>query len=91
MVKNIYNFSAKWSTICNLFKPIFKKISQMVEFKKFNFEEKDIDNDIDLVDKFKLKYIPTVVVTDENNDLINSFCGSTCREELIDFLKQNID
>ena len=88
MIKYVYNFSATWSPVSKLFDPIFKSISLMDEFKNFIFEFKNVDEDLDLVDKFKLKYIPTIVVADENNNLINSFCGITCKNELIDFLKE---
>lgn len=61
----------------------------MTEFNEFKFEVKDIDDGehINLIDKYKLKYIPTIIVIDDNDNLLNSFIGNTCSEELIQFLK----
>lgn len=90
MIGKVINLIIKSSGICKIFAPTFKKISEMDEFNSIKFEVLETDDAIDIIDELQLKYVPTIIVYDENNNVLTTFCGATCSEELIEYLKNNL-
>ena len=91
----VYNFIlTKYSTLSIIFSQMFKKISDNEELKD-NFEFKTIDlDDVDntsYIDDFKLKYVPTIVVTDTNNNVMLQIVGVESVETITEQLKNLIN
>lgn len=93
---NIIKFSAQWCHPCKIMKPIFEEVSKEEQNKNFNFVEVDIEGediikpfDItpnDLCEKFKIRNIPTIVITDDNLNELNRFTGGMDKNKLMEFI-----
>lgn len=88
-VKKVIEFSASWCAPCRAYAPIYKKVSEMNEFKDITFESTNIDdgNDHDLeIGKYDIKSVPTTILLDENNEPIYKLMGSVPEKDLVDLI-----
>ena len=92
-MKKIIKISAEWCGPCKALAPIFHKISEMEEFKNVEFKEYDVDDEDgeEYVSKFSIRNIPTILILDENNELINKSVGALPENMLIKFLQENLN
>ena len=79
MSKGILYFSAPWCESCQKINPIMDiLISEGVNVKKVNS-----DYDINLVEKYNIKSVPTLVLTDlQGNELKRMSGGGKTRQQL---------
>lgn len=93
MIKKIVKFTAQWCGPCRAFTPIFEAVGKMEEFNNIEFKEIDVDGaegeDEDLAVKLKIRNIPTVVLLDENDNLVDKAVGALSRQEFIDFINKS--
>lgn len=89
MVAKCLKFGATWCAPCKALKPIFEKVSQMEEFKDIRFIEYDIEEEDseDLVIKYGIRSVPTVVLLDENDNVLKKSIGSIQEEAFIEIVK----
>lgn len=89
MSKKIIKFSASWCQPCKALAPKFEKISKMEEFKDFEFKTIDIEEDDDdnLVEKYQIRSVPTIVMVNEDNIVEKKIVGNVQESSLIDFIK----
>lgn len=97
---NIIKFSAQWCHPCKIMKPIFEEVSTEESCKDFNFVEVDIESeDIiksfnitpnDLCEKYKIRNIPTIIITDDNLNELNRFTGGMDKNKLLNFIHTTI-
>lgn len=92
-MKKIIKISAEWCGPCKALAPIFHKVSEMEEFKNVEFKEYDVDDEDgeEYVSKFSVRNIPTILILDENNELINKSVGALPENMLIKFLQENLN
>lgn len=101
MKKNvIMKFSASWCQPCKIMKPIFEEISKEEKYKQYNFIEIDIEDeniidhfDItpnDLCEKYKIRNIPTLIITDEKLNECGKLVGSANKTRIVDFIDNTI-
>ena len=93
MKYTVLNFIlTKYSTVSKIFCENFKEIANMEEFKDITFKTIDVEDldYADIVDELKLKFVPTVVIKDENNNTIETFIGAATKNEIINKLKELI-
>ena len=93
MEYTVLNFIlTKYSTVSKIFCENFKEIANMEEFKDITFKTIDVEDldYADIVDELKLKFVPTVVIKDENNNTIETFIGAATKNEIINKLKELI-
>lgn len=90
MKKKILKFSAVWCNPCNILKKTFEEVLKMEEFKNIEVIELDVDdvNNNELCFKHQVRSIPTLVMLDENDNVINKVMGAVPKNNLIDILKQ---
>ena len=90
MNKNIIKFSAQWCSPCRILKQTFDDILKMEEFKNIEVIELDVDdpNNNELCFKHQVRSIPTLVMLDENDNVLNKIMGAVPKNNLIDILKQ---
>lgn len=89
----VIKFSASWCGPCKIMSPIFNKIKEMEDFKNIEFIEMDIEDDdvFEFVNDFNIKSVPTIVVTNENNECIRKIIGTVKESDLIQFIKDCIN
>lgn len=92
MVTKCLKFGATWCAPCKALKPIFEKVSQMEEFKDIQFIEYDIEEEDseDLVIKYGIRSVPTVVLLDENDNVLKKSIGSIPEDTLIEIVKSEV-
>ena len=92
MVTKCLKFGATWCAPCKVLKPIFEKVSQMEEFKDIQFIEYDIEEEDseDLVIKYGIRSVPTVVLLDENDNVLKKSIGSIQEEAFIEIVKSEV-
>lgn len=89
MVAKCLKFGATWCSPCKALKPIFEKVSQMDEFKEIEFLEYDIEEEDaeELVIKYGIRSVPTVVLLDENDNVLKKSIGSIPENTLVEIVK----
>ena len=92
MVTKCLKFGATWCAPCKALKPNFEKVSQMEEFKDIQFIEYDIEEEDseDLVIKYGIRSVPTVVLLDENDNVLKKSIGSIPEDTLIEIVKSEV-
>lgn len=94
MVKKVLKFSALWCGPCRVFANTFKKVSEMEQYKDIEFKSIDIENDEDadlLVAKYQVKSIPTIILADENGDVIYKLMGNVPLKDFTDIIDKAIN
>lgn len=93
-MKKVIKFSAEYCAPCRAMAPIFDEISKDEKFSDAEFQTIDVttddDHEADLIAKFKIRAIPTVVITNENEDVICSQSGFQSRERLEEFITNGL-
>lgn len=82
--------SASWCGPCKALAPILEEISQMEEFKDIQFGEIDIEdpNNYEMSVKYQIRSVPTLLLMDEDGNLINKVIGLLPKNNLINVLKE---
>ena len=80
----LIKFQAEWCMPCQKQKQEFK--TNPIE--NTELVEVDVDNDVDdLCSKYKVMSIPTLILLDDNDNLIKKWVGFTSSETINDFIK----
>ena len=79
MSKGILYFSAPWCEPCKQLGPIINSlISEGINIKKVN-----TDYDVSLVEKYNIKNVPTLILTDlQGNEIKRTSNGNQTRQQL---------
>ena len=80
MNKLIY-ISATWCQPCRTFSPIMAKVAESgIPVQKF-----DADDDKEVVMKYGVRNIPTVLKVDASGNMVGKFIGVKTAQQVIDF------
>jgi len=94
MLKTVLDMKAQWCGPCRVFANTFKKVSEMEQYKDIEFKSIDIENDEDadlLVAKYQVKSIPTIILADENGDVIYKLMGNVPLKDFTDIIDKAIN
>ena len=80
-MKQILYFTGTWCQPCKNLGPIIDKLSSNINVNKI-----DVDNNKELVMKFNVKSIPTVILLENGNE-IRRFVGSKSENEVLTFIQ----
>lgn len=83
----VIKFYATWCQPCKKMTPIIEKLAE--EFKIAKFYEADVDEDTDLVHKFDIKSVPSVVFL-ENGKIFSKVIGVSLITPLRSILREMI-
>ena len=74
---------------CEKFKNMFERVKKLDKYKEITFETYDINDGkvgTKLVEKYQVHGIPTAILLDANNELIEKIIGSIEKEEFIELI-----
>lgn len=72
--------TAPWCANC-------KTLKSQLEARKLEFEEVDVDKDMDFARKIKARSLPTTVILDSGGNVIKTFTGLAVIDEIVEVLK----
>lgn len=78
-MKKLIFISANWCSACKNFKPTMDKISQTLPVEFY-----DADKDHEIVLKYKIRKIPTLILIQDNNE-VKQMVGNHPEEEVLNF------
>ena len=84
--KIVVDFTATWCGPCQRVKPIIKEISKGVEDSKLKVCMIDIDENSELVEKYDIKSVPTMILLLNNEQ--KGICNGTNKEKLLELFKK---
>ena len=69
----------------------FDKVKELQEFNDVEFNEYDVDDEssADLVQKFQIRNIPTIIICDENNEQLGKIVGVVNESLLVQAINDN--
>lgn len=82
-MKYLY-FSAPWCGPCRMLGPKMEQVAESVEVEKIN-----IDDNIELVKKFSIRNVPTVILVDSDENQIERFVGVNTIDFFLDKFKEH--
>lgn len=87
-MNTVYYFTADWCTPCEKVKPIVKELNR--EQSSVLFQTIDADDNIDLINKFNVRSIPTFILFQDGIEK-RRITGAKTREQLENFIKYEED
>ena len=86
-MKTIIKMSAPWCIPCQQLKPIFDDVANSLTDVKF--VEIDVEEHPDIASNYKVRGIPTVIVTDDNDEVLAMKTGFMTEEQLTKFIEES--
>ena len=88
MIKKIVDASASWCGPCRVFANTYKKVSEMEEYKDIEFKSIDIESDEGelYVEKYNIRSVPTILLLDENDNIIYKLSGNISLDDFVDMI-----
>ena len=83
-MKTVLKFSANFCIPCQQLKPIFDDVVKGIPDVKV--VEIDVEEHPDIASNYKVKSIPTVIVTDEQDNVLAMKSGMMTKEQLKDLI-----
>ena len=81
---NILYFTAEWCNPCQRTKPIAEELhSEGV----INFQFIDADSEVDMVNKFAIKSVPTYILIEDGKE-VKRMNGAKTREQFLEFISE---
>lgn len=68
----VKKFSAIWCGPCRMLAPVMNEIKG--KYPNVKFEEYDVDNEVDEVEKYRVTSVPTVII-ERDGQLLDRFTG----------------
>ena len=84
----IIDFFTTMCPSCQMLDPVFEKVSKVYE-DKLKFYKINIDQNIDIAEKYGIIYVPTLILF-KNGNIINRISGYLSEKELIKFIDRNM-
>lgn len=80
-MKKLIYVSSTWCGPCKTFSPIMGKVS----LSGIPVEKVDADSNSDVLTKYGVRNIPTVIKVDNNGNMLDKFVGVKSEQEVINF------
>jgi thioredoxin 1 len=87
MVKKIIKMSASWCMPCRVYSKTFNDVKNKDKYKNIVFEEIDVDENEEMVNKYKVRGVPTTIILGEEEKVLSIFSGNVPKN----FLEDKID
>ncbi len=79
----VYKFSAPWCGPCRQLNPIIKSLKD----DGYKIIDVNIDEEEEFSDKYNIKSVPTIMLTDDDGIEQRRLLGVKTKEEIINFIK----
>jgi thioredoxin 1 len=83
----VKRFSAEWCGPCRQLAPVMNEIKG--QFSNVKFEEIDVDTNPELVEKYNVISIPTVII-EKNGELFERFTGLSSKWAYINTINESL-
>ena len=80
----LVDFFATWCGPCAMVAPILKEIAE--ENSDIKVAKIDVDENMELAQKYKVSVIPTLMVF-KNGEVVKTSVGEQSKEQILDFIK----
>jgi len=84
-MKTVLKFSANFCLPCKQLKPIFDDVTK--DISDIKVIEIDVEEHPEIASKYKVRCVPTVIVTDENDNILAMKSGTMSKEQLTNLIK----
>lgn len=74
---------------CSKFKNMFERVKKLDKYKEITFETYDIEDGEEgtkLVGKYQVPGVPTAILLDDNDEVVDKIIGSIEKEEFIELI-----
>tara|TARA_B110001450_G_C17345227_1_gene369159 strand:+ start:24 stop:338 length:315 start_codon:yes stop_codon:yes gene_type:complete len=85
----LFYFTATWCGPCKRIKPLIEKLSEGLDGSTIIFYQVDIDLNDKLSEKYKIKSVPSFLLLNDKNELLDSCSGSDIKN-VHQLLKNNM-
>ena len=83
----LLKFGAEWCAPCK------SMDEQLKDFTACQIERHDVDSDniktLELIDKYKIRSVPTMILLDDNDNIIHIWTGSTPISQIIEEINKH--
>ena len=86
-MKTVLKFSANFCIPCQRLKPIFDDVVK--DIPDIKVVEIDVEEHPDIASNYKVRGVPCVIVTDENDNVLAMKTGMMTKEQLIQFINES--
>lgn len=80
MTVTILDFYADWCGPCKTQDPILEQVEEEADV---TVEKVNVDNDQETANQYQVRSLPTVVVLDEDEEIVDRFVGVTQKEDIL--------
>lgn len=89
-MKTVIKFGATWCSPCKQLSPIFTKVAH--EFaqelsEQYQFVEIDVDEKPDVASSYRVRSVPTTIITDEADIVLATKAGVMSEQQLKEFIQ----
>ena len=85
-ISKIINFTSEHCAPCIQFQPIFEDTAKQfenIEFETINIEDENSD---EIVEKYQVKKVPSILILDENKNLIYKIIGKISEQDFTEII-----
>lgn len=86
-MKTVIKMGASWCRPCKQLKPIFDDVIK--DISDIKVVEIDVEEHPDIASNYKVRGVPCVIVTDENDNVLAMKTGMMTKEQLIQFINES--
>ena len=83
-MKTVIKMSATWCLPCKQLKPIFEDVTK--DISNIKVVEIDVEEYPHITSNYKIRGVPTIVITDENDNVLAMKSGMMTKEQLKDLI-----
>ena len=85
-MKTVIKFSYEGCQPCKLYAPAFTKVAQELS-EQYQFVEIDVDEKPDVASSYKVRSVPTTIITDESDNVLATKAGVMSEQQLKEFIQ----
>lgn len=83
----VIKFSGNFCNPCKQLKPIFDDVVK--DIPDIKIVEIDVEEHPDIASSYKIRAVPTIVITNDNDEVLAMKTGMMTKEQLIQFINES--